>query len=403
MERSRHFRVYALLLFALANLLNYANRNAILHTRVYGDLRGLYDLSNAELGFLGTTAFMVPHALATLFWGWLGDRTNRKHVLAAGMLLFSAAALSVAWRDGGFAGVVGYRVLSGIGCAACVPVVNAMLGRLFERQGRARAISVFNLGLFLGGVIGFGAGWLFGFPRAVIFAGLPGFALALAILALKLPEGVASRNIGKTRLVEFTRAAWGTKALRRMYAGGVLMAFASGAYLAWFTEFLEKDKHLDPVTSWQVLLAVLMAGLCGVLCGGAIADVWIRKHPAGRQYTVASSLVIAVPCSVLAIALPQGAAFTVSSCALMFFMNWYHAPIAAGIEEQTTADRAATVQGVYIFLMHILGTAPSGFVVGMVSDQIGLQRALYVPTAAVALAGVMFLSSGLAVVWKKPS
>ncbi len=389
MERPRQFRLYALLLFAAANLLHYANRSVMLHTRMYDDLRAAFDLSNAELGLLGTTAFMVPHGIATLFVGWLGDRLDRRRVLVFGLLVWSGAATLAPWASG-MPTLFALRALQGVGCAACVPVVNAMLGRLFEARGRARAISVFNLGLFLGGVVGFSVGWLYGFPRGFVIVAVPGFLIAILVWLLPLPERVATFRVEKPERWAVVQSVLGRPALRRMYVGGILMAFAAGGYLAWFSEFLEKVKGMPTGQSSTLFGFCMVGGLAGVLSGGALADAWLKRTRAARQFTVCAGFLCALPCAILAIQLPAGVPFYIASCLLMFFINWYHAPIAAGVDEQVEPEHAATAQGVYVFLMHFCGTAPSGAVVGEVADRIGLLHALYVPTAAIAGAALAF-------------
>src|SRR5512144_1704670 len=73
---------------ATANLFAYAARNGLF--AVYDDLRDRFGLHDAKLGLLAT-AFIVPHALATLPFGWAGDRFDRRRVIAFGMLLASLA------------------------------------------------------------------------------------------------------------------------------------------------------------------------------------------------------------------------------------------------------------------------------------------------------------------------
>ena len=64
-----------LAILAIANLLSYASRNAPF--AVYDDLRAQFGVDDRDLGWLGT-AFMLPHALATLPVGWLADRADRR-------------------------------------------------------------------------------------------------------------------------------------------------------------------------------------------------------------------------------------------------------------------------------------------------------------------------------------
>lgn len=63
MTRRARPAALVLAILALANLLSYASRNAPF--AVYDDLRAHFGVDDRDLGWLGT-AFMLPHALATL-------------------------------------------------------------------------------------------------------------------------------------------------------------------------------------------------------------------------------------------------------------------------------------------------------------------------------------------------
>src|SRR5439155_2102549 len=79
------------------------------------------------------------------------------------------------------------RACVGLGTAAVVPVANSILSQIFEGPHKASRLSIFNLGLFLGGVVGFGAGVVLGFPLVVIALAAPGIVLAAGIGGLPVP------------------------------------------------------------------------------------------------------------------------------------------------------------------------------------------------------------------------
>ena len=81
---------HVLSLFALANLLSYASRN--IPFAVYDDLRAEYAVDDGQLGWLGT-AFILPHALATLPEGWVGDRVDRRRLVALGLVIASIGSV----------------------------------------------------------------------------------------------------------------------------------------------------------------------------------------------------------------------------------------------------------------------------------------------------------------------
>jgi fucose permease len=175
-----------------------------------------------------------------------------------------------------------------------------------------------------------------------------------------------------------------------MLAGAVFMAFAAGGYLAWFVDFLITVKGMSDEQAFIVFAAAMFGGLVGVVTGGIVADRLRRRFVFGRQAAVAVGFAAAVPCALGAIFLDVGVLFYVSAWMLMFFVSWYHGPIAAAVDDLVTQDRAATAQASYILLMHLLGTAPASYVVGVAADEIGLELALLLPTATMGLAAIAF-------------
>ena len=378
---------YILALVTLANLLNYANRNVVL--AMYDDLRATFSVSNTQLGLL-TSVFMVSHAVVTLPVGWLADRLGRRRVIALGLLLWSCAALASAAATN-FGLILASRAIAGAATAACVPVVNALLCDVFT-EAKARSVSVFNVGLFVGGAAGFFVGATYGYPVAFIVVGLPGCVLAVLIATMKIPRTSqpAAQSITLARVAADLAAFGSSTAMRWMVAAAALMAFAAGGYSAWFVDFVYESKGLSKQHALLLLGGIAcIGGVLGVLSGGVIGDVLHRRTRGGRAYTMGLGFAASVPCALLAIFVDRGAVLYVSLALMMYFMTWYHGPMAAVVDDVVDEQRAAAAQGAFIFAMHLLGTAPAATVVGIVSEGVGLRWALVVPTAAVALAAIL--------------
>ncbi len=382
---------YVLGLLAAANFLHYANRNVVV--TMYDDLREVFAFSNPQLGLL-STVFMLVHAPATIGFGWLSDRMDRRAILAGGAFIWSLASLGALMAEG-IDGLLLSRALVGLGTAACVPVANALICEQLPSGKKARAVSVFNLGLFLGGAFGSFAGTKLGFPFAFVVLGAPGIAIGVLIAMLKLGPGERSLGLtGERKSNHQTLVAlFRNKTFRWTIAGAVLMAFAAGSYLAWFFDFLQGSKGASENQALSILGVSLVTGLAGVLTGGIVADRFIQKRAYGRQAAVAIGMGFSVPMALLVIYIPLGISYYLFACLLMFFINWYHGPIAASVDDMVPPERAGLAQGIYISAMHLLGTAPSAWVVGQVAESVGLQTALLIPTAAMALASLCFVAS----------
>src|SRR5262249_46322044 len=130
------------LLFAI-NFMNFYDRQVV--GAVGERIKQEWDLSDAQLSAL-TTAFVLLYAAVGVPLGHWADVGRRKYILAGGVIVWSAfTALSgIAW---GFAALFVFRLGVGVGEASCAPAANSLLGDLFPPEQRARAISVFMLGL----------------------------------------------------------------------------------------------------------------------------------------------------------------------------------------------------------------------------------------------------------------
>ncbi len=384
-----------LVLLALINFVSYAARNGLFG--VYPALQDKFGIGYDDIGLL-TTMFMVPHAAATLLFGWAGDRFDRRRVIAAGMILASVAG-AVGALSTGFWSLAGSRALVGFGTAAVVPVANSILAQIYEGPTKGSRIALFNLGLFLGGVAGFFAGQAFGFPLVLVMIAMPGAALAVAFLIAPVPPHAAPQT-GKLadfarQLVRDAGVLLRIRTLRWLILSTITMAFAAGGYNAWLQVFLVKSKGMSPGAANSLLAIALVGGLAGVLTGARISDALRTKVATGRLRTIIAGMACTVPCAVAAILMPAGPLLFAIGALTMFFISWYHAPMAASVDDLAPPHLTVAAQGLVIFTMHMFGTSPSSYVVGIVADQTTLQTAMWVPTASLLVAALcMIVATG---------
>jgi sugar phosphate permease len=102
-------------------------------------------------------------------------------------------------------------------------------------------------------------------------------------------------------------------------------------------------------------------------------------------------MLFAIPCTAICIEIDPGITLYVAGIANFFFFSWYHAPIAATVDDLAPPVLAVSAQGLVIFTMHLFGTASASYVVGVVSDHSSLYTAMWVPAAALVLAAVTAL------------
>ena len=225
----------------------------------------------------------------------------------------------------------------------------------------------------------------------------PGILLALVLVRLPVPvhpelsaassltQGLA---VAGKRFFGDARVLLQIRTLRWVIASTTVMAFAAGGLGAWFLEFLEREKGLSKGQASTLFGLALVGGLLGVLAGGRISDYFRARGPAGRLWTIVLGISLTAPCVTAAILVPAGSGLILAGVATMFFISWYHAPVAATVDDLAPARRSVAAQGLVIFTMHMVGTAPSSWVIGMVSDEWTLTDAMWVPTVALGVAAL---------------
>jgi MFS family permease len=334
---------------------------------------------------------MIIHALASVPLGILADRWTRRKIISFGVLVWSLATF--------FSGIVqnfyqllGARSIVGIGEAAYGPSATSLLADKYPDERRAWVNSIFHLGMFAGGtlgmvlagIIGTNLGW-----RACFFiVGIPGFILAIISWNIREDrehhEHVADIERNYMRMI-FKSVPYIT-----MLAGGVLLAFTSGAIISWITEFIVRYHHftVQQASVW-IGSIVLIAGLSGIYAGGRLAD---RLHKKGipRSMVIGIGFLIATPLLLIIATTTTPSVLLVSLFLGTFFMAWYYGPVVALIQDIVPVNVRGTAYAFYIFFIHLLGDTISPSAMGKLSDLYSLKTAFYLPIATNFLGGMFF-------------
>src|SRR5271170_3475999 len=158
------------------------------------DVRREYGFSLPQAGLM-STIFTLGMTLAGLPTGYLMSRYSRKTVIQVGILIYSAATV-ITVTAVGFADMLFYRAITGIGEAMQLTALLAVFSSYFSRY-RATGVGILNYAYAGGAVIGpaLGARLLveFGTWRApMIIYGIIGFAMMVLI------AGVVRPNLSET-------------------------------------------------------------------------------------------------------------------------------------------------------------------------------------------------------------
>ena len=351
-------------------------------------------------GGLLQSAFIVTYSLACPVAGWLGDRQPRMRLAAAGVLVWSVATIASGLAPT-YALLLVVRAVIGIGEASYAVVTPSLLSDCYPPERRSRALGVFYaaipIGTALGYVVGGLVGETWGWRAAFFVAGAPGAVLAFVLLALPEPargglDPVAARPATPLGL----RASLAALAARRSYvvntASQVIYTFAMGGLATWMPTYLVRERGLplgEAATTFGLILVV--AGFGGTLVGGRLSDVLTRRfrnaHFTLSGWSLAASLVFTLP----AVLVPSPAIFWPAMFVTLFLLFVNIGPLNAAMANVLPADLRARGFAVATMVMHLLGDAASPWLIGVVSDRIGLTVPVVATGCMLAISGVVLL------------
>jgi len=404
------------LLFAL-NFMNFYDRHVL--GAIGERIKQQWELSDGQLGAL-TTAFILLYAVVGIPLGRWADWGQRRIILGLGAIVWSGfTALSgLAW---GFASLFVFRLGVGVGEASCAPTANSLLGDLFPPHQRARAISIFMLGLPLGAgasflVSGAIAGATGGWREALLVAGAPG--LLLGALAFLLPEPARGGADGlRPKAAARDRGAIAAilriPTMRWIIVSGALLNLNMYVIGTFLTSYVIRFHGLDIGAANRLNSVIIgVGGGMGMLAGGWLGDRMAVARVRGRMLLAAAVLGLAAP--LVWLALQQGPGAYSSFALLMFpgcFLHYmYYSTVYATIQDVVEPTRRGTAMAVYFFAFYI-ATAIGLYGFGLLSDALamraaaagapasdavarGLHDAMYtIPLVALLLTGVLWAGS----------
>jgi MFS family permease len=268
------------------------------------------------------------------------------------------------------------RLGVGAGEAACAPAATSLIGDLFPPARRARAMSVFMLGLPIGIALSYlvssFVAHTWGWRTAFLVAGIPGLICAIAAMFINEP----ARGMTETRTVA-PRAGSPWRVLLTiptmwwLILSGALHNFNMYALGSFLAPLLMRYHGATLRQAGLIAMASYgLSGIPGLLIGGALADRMSVRRKNGRLIVGAISILISIPLLLLALLTPahHTLAFVVFAAGGCMAMYVYYSSVYATLHDVVEPSLRGTAIALYFFAMYVLGASFGPLATGMVSD-----------------------------------
>jgi MFS transporter, DHA1 family, inner membrane transport protein len=328
------------------------------------DVRREYGFALPQAGLM-STIFTLGMTLAGIPTGYLMSRFSRKTVIQVGILIYSAATIITVLAVG-FADMLFYRAITGIGEAMQLTALLAVFSSYFSRH-RAAGVGILNYAYAGGAAIGpaLGAKLLvdYGTWRApMIIYGLIGFAMMVLIAAVVRPQ-LSETNTATQQNTGI--AAGGAASLKNpntvvLAILSILFGLALYGYLGMYPTFLREQLHYAPADAGRVM-SIYGLGVLVSLFAGWLGDRFSPRLVLGLSFLLASAV---------AALLFNGPADFATQAALSFvlgatFSGTIFVNLAANHVKSVTANLAGRASGLFVTCVYGSATV-AGYVIGWI-------------------------------------
>jgi predicted MFS family arabinose efflux permease len=401
-DTARVSRVYAWAVFALTfglMLSDYLSRQVI--GAVMPALKAEWGLLDSQLGLLVSVVSLVV-GLLTVPISLFADRWGRVRSITLMAFVWCLATVACGLAQS-YAQLLGARAFVGLGEAAYGAVGSALLAHVFPARQRAAVLGAFlSAGLFgsvLGVVIGGAVAAQFGWRMAFFAVGAPGLLLAViypfvvwdykaVALTTERQGDAASKQLG---IAQIAREVFAARSGNFAYVASGLQMAMPGMLIAWLPTYFGRYYDMDVKKAAQMAgVAVLAAGI-GMIFGGGLADRLSAKHPRRRALLPAAYSVLTALSLIVAFALPPGPVGFGLILLGALFAAAHTGCSGAIVCDVTHPGVRSTVVATMTLSNSLIGLAPGPFIVGMLSDSLGLKLALTLAPVFALAAAVLFV------------
>ena len=407
---------YTLAVLTLANVSGLLDRQvvALLVEPLKRDLL----LSDTQVSLLMGLSFALFYSVLGLPVGVLVDRYSRRRIVAIGAVLWSGMTVLCGFAQS-FGQLLVLRMGVGVGEATLVPSAVSLISDVFPQEHRARAMSVFALGTFLGSGIAYAIGaYVAGFSAAgatialplvgairswqVVFlvVGLPGLVIGALALTIDEPRTVPAAPHPLRDVLDY--GVRHRRTLATLSLGFACSSAVNFGIAAWLATFFVRT-HGWTATEAGTLqgLLTMTFGVAGALAGGWLTDRWVARGRSDAPLLVAMIAAVGMIGSAGAyplVASPMVAAWLLVPLNVFAAMPWgaANAAVAAAFPSRLRGQGTA----MYLLVVNLFAGVVGPTSVAVVTDRFfgdaaALRYSLAICSVCGMVAVLAILGSGL--------
>lgn len=375
---SKGYRGYVLGLLTLVFVVNFIDRQvlSVLIEPIKRDLQ----LTDTQLGLLSGLAFALFYVTAGVPVARLADLKSRRNLIAVCMIVWSSMT-AICGAAANFAQLLIARIGVAIGEAGCVAPSHSILSDYYRPADRPFALSIYSAGASVGVFLGLlGGGWLaesFGWRSALVIIGLPGIAVALAVLltlreparGMSLPGHVTSAKPAPNHFWSDLGQLLARRTLVFIALAGGFQSMVTYGVAAWLPAFFMRVHGMSPSTAGATLAVIngLVAGT-GAIVAGAVTARLSRNERRWLLWMPAVAAVISTPLYAFAVLSPSSFTSLLLLAPAAFLSMVYVGPALAATHGVAGVTLRATGVALTLFVSNLLGIGGGALLVGVVSD-----------------------------------
>ncbi|WP_034959487.1 spinster family MFS transporter [Erythrobacter longus] len=395
------YRAYVLGALLTVYIFNFIDRTIV--NILTEPIKLSFGLEDWQMGLLGGPAFAVLYTFLGIPIARAAERYNRVLIIAGAVIIWSLFTALCGFAAS-FLMLFLFRVGVSIGEAGCTPPAQSLIADYFQPSRRATAVSIYALGVPLGGMFAsvfggqlagldsavFGAwlgsiglGALFGdldwsqvegWRIAFVVVGLPGVLLGLLVWrSIKEPprgytDPAALQGLAKVSFGDALRVLMKKPAYRHVVFGAMLASFVGYGVNQFTTSFLIRTHGLT-IQQASLLFGIILGVMAaiGVFSSGWLSDRLSKRYPTALSWLPALGMGASVPLYAFGF-ISESLWYAMPALMIAAMIHYFYlGPMYAVSGGVVDSRMRATSVAITLFVVNLLGYGLGPLLIGILS------------------------------------